>query len=252
MVRGHVVQTSLEHGITNTSQFSRRFQYCEFKTIAQVAPDSFPFFFPPAVLALEWRKHCYSTVWWIQWFVSCVSKTSWRTKTNCHTFKNCIAFVTFSVISMRPRHVTRCQWKQQNCRPASIHDVGIEWFEIHRYQFVAIVWFWWKRTDKWMWFHKFYLYIFYIIKQDMLQNCWNPKRRHGAKVTGKKQYLRWDRPTDSQRHQHLHLPNWQCHPLQAGKLKGSCCPLGIGTVFLCVVVAIFAQTVDCYGFLMFS
>ena len=35
-------------------------------------------------------------------------------------------------------------------------------------------------------------------------------------------------------------------------MKGSCCPLGIGTIFLCVVVAIFAQTVDCYGFLMLS
>ena len=82
------------------------------------------------------QKNIVVTVWWFQMFVSCVLKTSLETRNTCHTLKMCIAFVTFSVTSMWPRHVTTCQWKQQNCCPASIHDVSIEWFEIHRYRFL--------------------------------------------------------------------------------------------------------------------
>ena len=64
------MQIFLKHSITNTFPFSRRFQYYGYKTIAQIAPESFPFFFPPAVLALESQTFCFGE---IQWFVSRVS-----------------------------------------------------------------------------------------------------------------------------------------------------------------------------------
>ena len=69
LAHGRVVQTSLKHSITNTLPFSKQ-KSIEHKTIARVAPESFPFFFPPAVLAFESKRVCFGD---IQWFASRVS-----------------------------------------------------------------------------------------------------------------------------------------------------------------------------------
>ena len=118
-----VVQIFLKHSITNTFPFSRRFQYYGYKTIAQIAPESFPFFSPPAVLALESQTFCFGE---IQWFASRVST------------KHIEGGARGKILSMFANGHTKNDALLTSGSPASIHDVRIEWFEIHCCNLLAI------------------------------------------------------------------------------------------------------------------
>ena len=119
-----VVQTFLKHSITNTLPLKKRKN--EYKTFARVAPESFPFFFPPAVLAFESKRVCFGD---IQWFASRVStKPSQQEPIATHWQGLFVACCCPCSRTVTPKNVSI---RRTSGSPASIHDVRIKWFEIH-------------------------------------------------------------------------------------------------------------------------
>lgn len=106
--------------------------------------------------------------WWNSMVCfTCLYKTHWR---------GCL---WQDIVHVRERSH---QKRRISGSPASIHDVRIEWFEIHCCNLLAIG----KRGENKLINGCGLNTSLYIL--NMVQNCWSPKKYHRMNVTGKKNF----------------------------------------------------------------